>query len=94
MIYDLEKENSELIINANATHSHGMCQPLSQLADKNINAVVCIGMGSGAFRKLINAGIKAYRANVSTVEEIIKNFKCNLLEEFSSENICANHSCH
>ena len=61
-IYDTEKNTVELIDNANQHHSHGMCHPMGSLTGKNIDAVVCGGMGARAVEKLNNSGIKTYRA--------------------------------
>ncbi|MFH2137283.1 MAG: NifB/NifX family molybdenum-iron cluster-binding protein [Candidatus Omnitrophota bacterium] len=93
-IFDETDENFEIINNANAHHAHGMCQPLSQISGKNINVVVCGGIGARAIQKLNNEGIKAYQASCGTVAEIIKEFKENKLEEITVNNACADHGCH
>ena len=94
MIYDAETGTFEVITNTNMHHSHGMCQPLSLIGDKHIDAVVCQGMGMGAFQKLSSKGIKAYKVNAKSVEQLIKDYKGKLLEEISFENACAGHGCH
>lgn len=94
MIYDTDSDTFETLANTNMHHSHGMCQPLSILGNKHIEAVVCQGMGMGAFQKLKSSGTKAYRTNVKTVEQLIKEFKDNILEEITIENTCAGHNCH
>jgi predicted Fe-Mo cluster-binding NifX family protein len=94
MIYDAETGTFEVITNTNMHHSHGMCQPLSLIGDKQIDAVVCQGMGMGAFQKLQTKGIKAYKANAKTVEQLVKDFNSKLLEEITFENTCAQHNCH
>jgi len=93
-IYDTEKDKFEVIDNSNQHHAHGTCHPLGMLDGKNINAVVCGGMGARAVQLLNDAGIKAYRADASTVEEIIKKLKDKKLEEITVENACAQHGCH
>lgn len=94
MIYDVETDNFEFLANTNMHHSHGMCHPLSILGDKQIDAVVCGGMGAGAFQKLKNSGIKAYRTDAKFVEQLIKDYKGNLLQEITFENTCSGHGCH
>jgi predicted Fe-Mo cluster-binding NifX family protein len=94
MIYDAETGTFEFIHNTNMHHSHGMCQPLSLIGDKQIDAVGCQGMGMGAFQKLQTKGIKAYKANAKTVERVAKDFNDKLLEEITFENTCAQHGCH
>ena len=94
IIYDIAAANYEVITNTNSHHSHGMCQPLSLLGDKQIDAIICQGMGLGAFQKITNAGMKAFRADARTVEQVIKDYKGKVLEKISIENTCQNHSCH
>jgi predicted Fe-Mo cluster-binding NifX family protein len=94
MIYEIETDSYEFIPNTNSHHTHGMCQPLGVIGDKQIDAVVCQGMGMGAFQKLSSKGIKAYKVNAKSVEELIKDYKGKLLEEISLENACAGHGCH
>ncbi len=93
-IYDTEKGEVEIIDNSNQHHSHGTCHPMSSLSDKNIDAVVCGGMGARAIMKLNEAGIKAYRANGGIVEEISKQFANGGLEEITAQNACQQHNCH
>jgi len=92
-IYDTEKGDVEIINNSNQHHSHGMCQPMSSLSDKKIDAVVCGGMGARAVQKLNEGGIKTYRAVPGTVEEIVKRYGQDDLEEITAENACSQHSC-
>lgn len=94
LIYDNEKEAFEVINNSDNHHMHGMCHPLKALDNKGIDAVVCGGMGARAVQKLNEGGIKAYRANVETVVEIVKRYKEGKLEEITVKNACINHSCH
>lgn len=93
-IYDTDKDSVEVVANNNQHHSHGTCHPMGVLNGKKINAVVCGGMGARAVQLLNDAGIKAYRADASTVEEIIKKLKDKKLEEITVENACAQHGCH
>jgi len=93
-IYDTDKDSVEIIDNANQHHSHGMCHPMGSLTGKNIDAVVCGGMGGGAVLKLNEGGIKAYRASIGTVMEIASQFKNSKLEEITVQNACSQHSCH
>jgi predicted Fe-Mo cluster-binding NifX family protein len=93
-IYDTEKETFSTVDNTNAHHSHGMCHPIGVLGTSTIDAVVCQGMGMRAVQKLNEANIKAYRAVAETVDQIIKKFKNNELEELNAQNSCAGHGCH
>jgi predicted Fe-Mo cluster-binding NifX family protein len=71
-----------------------MCTPLGALSGKNIDAVVCGGMGARAVQKLNEAGIKAYRVTTGTVQEIIDSLKKGGLEEITVQNACMRHNCH
>jgi predicted Fe-Mo cluster-binding NifX family protein len=93
-IYDTEKGEVEVINNDNQHHSHGMCHPMNALVGKNIDAVVCGGMGARAIMKLNEAGIKAYRAIPGSVEDIAKQFAKGGLEEITAQNACQQHNCH
>jgi predicted Fe-Mo cluster-binding NifX family protein len=94
LIYDMDKATFEAVSNSDSHHIHGMCHPLKVLENKAIDAVVCRGMGARAVQKLNEGGIKAYRASGETVEELIKKYKEDALEEITANNACTNHSCH
>ena len=93
-IYDTDKGDVEVVTNDNQHHSHGMCQPMSALIGKSINAVVTGGMGARAVQKLNEGGIKAYRAIPGTVAGIVNQFTKGGLEEITVDNACAQHGCH
>jgi len=94
LIYDTANGNFEVIGNSDNHHMHGMCHPLKALENRDIGAVVCGGMGARAVQKLNESGIKTYRANEETVEEIIERYKEGGLEKITIKNACANHNCH
>jgi predicted Fe-Mo cluster-binding NifX family protein len=93
-IYDTDADIVEIIDNSNQHHSHGMCQPMAALNGKNIDAVVCGGMGMRAVQKLNESGIKAYLASAGTVEEIVDQYKSGGLNEITAQNACNQHDCH
>jgi len=71
-----------------------MCQPMSSLIGKSIDAVVTGGIGSRAVQKLNEGGIKAYRTIPGTVADIVSQFTKGGLEEITAQNACAQHGCH
>jgi len=71
-----------------------VANPLETLDNKGIDAVVCGGMGARAVQKLNEGEIRVYRASAELVEEIIKTYKEDKLEEIAVDNACINHSCH
>jgi predicted Fe-Mo cluster-binding NifX family protein len=93
LIYDLEKEETKVIKNGDAEHAHGMCQPLKALGGEAVNSILVGGIGAGALMKLNNQGIKAFRAENTTVLENIKLLERNALEEFFINNSCNHHDC-
>ena len=93
-IIDTDKDTVEIISNANQHHSHGMCQPMSALDGKSIDAVVTGGMGGRAVQKLNESGIKAYREIPGTVADIVSQFTKGGLDEITINNACSQHGCH
>jgi predicted DNA-binding protein (UPF0251 family)/predicted Fe-Mo cluster-binding NifX family protein len=93
-IYDTATGDAEVVENANQHHSHGTCHPMSALAGRKIDAVVCAGMGARAVGKLNEGGIKVYTAASGTVADVAGQFLKGGLEEITAENACAQHHCH
>lgn len=91
VIVDADTEESQIIDNQNLDHTHGNCQPLVALGGTQVDAVVVGGIGGGALRKLLNEGIKAYRAVEGTVLENLALVKDDKLDEFSPEHTCQGH---
>jgi predicted Fe-Mo cluster-binding NifX family protein len=92
-VFDAETKAWEVIDNSHEHHAHGMCQPLASLAGRNIDVVVCGGMGARAVQKFNEAGIKVYRAVQGTVSDIARLFSEGALEEITLANSCAHHTC-
>ncbi|MFH1756293.1 MAG: NifB/NifX family molybdenum-iron cluster-binding protein [Candidatus Latescibacterota bacterium] len=92
-IYDTDEDSIVTVSNDNQDHMHGACQPAALLVGRDIQAVVCRGMGARALQKLMAAGIKAYLSDCITVEDIIGSFKQNQLHELKAEDCCRDHHC-
>jgi predicted Fe-Mo cluster-binding NifX family protein len=93
-IYDDGKDTFEVIDNPNKHHVHGTCRPTSVLIGKNINIVVCGGMGVRAIQDLNKKGIRVYRATADIVEEVITRYEHGRFEEITIEDACSQHNCH
>ncbi|MCG6910830.1 MAG: diguanylate cyclase [Deltaproteobacteria bacterium] len=91
VIVDTDAELSRTIDNRNLEHTHGNCQPLVALGNTEVDAVVVGGIGGGALRKLLNAGIKAYRAVEGTVLDNLVLVNDGKLPEFSKDHTCQGH---
>ena len=64
------------------------------LVDKDIDLVVCGGMGARAIQKLNEVGIRVFRAVPGTVEEIVVQYAESRLAEMTPEDACGHHGCH
>lgn len=94
-IFDSNSNQVQFLDNSNSNHVHGQCNPVGQLKNYNIEAVIVSGMGMNALKQLNNFGIKVYKLNVPvTVSELIKNFNNYLNEELSFEDCCTHHGTH
>ncbi len=93
-IYDTDKDGCEMVDNSNQHHIHGTCNPIDALSGKEIDAVVCNGMGKRAIQKLNENGIRAYRASGTNVREVIEKFHENELKAMTMENACHRHGRH
>ncbi|UCG50270.1 MAG: NifB/NifX family molybdenum-iron cluster-binding protein [Phycisphaerales bacterium] len=92
-ICDTETATFETIENTNGRHVHGACRPMARLAGSGIDAVVCRAMGRRALQQLNRNGLKAYRADASTVSQIVKMCADGAIEEMTAESACTNHRC-
>ena len=91
VIVDTDTQASHTIDNQNLNHTHGNCQPLVALGGTKVDAVVVGGIGGGALRKRLNAGIKAYRAVDGSVLDNLALISDGKLDEFSPEHTCQGH---
>ncbi|MCM8783156.1 MAG: hypothetical protein NC818_00020 [Candidatus Omnitrophica bacterium] len=51
-------------------------------------------MGKRAVQVLNASGIKVYRVDGETVDEVIREFNQGFLEEITPEDSCSQHRCH
>jgi len=91
LIVNTETLSTRAIVNTNAQHSHGMCQPLAALSSEKLDAIVVGGIGMGALNKLRASGIKVYMGRQTTVEQVITEFKAGKLNEVTPQTACAHH---
>jgi predicted Fe-Mo cluster-binding NifX family protein len=94
MIVDTDASQCRLIVNNNAHHAHGMCQPLAALAGEAVDGIIVGGIGMGALMKLQAAGIAVYRAAHPTVGEAVAAFKAGSLQPVAENEACAGHHGH
>jgi predicted Fe-Mo cluster-binding NifX family protein len=92
-IVDTKTGKIEVLDNAQAVHEHGACNPAAAIAGKNVEAVICGGMGARAVQKLNAAGIKVFFGSFTAVSDAVEVFKKNEIQEMSVEGSCREHSC-
>ncbi len=91
VIVDTQNMQAEEIKNGDLHHSHGMCQPLKALGNREVDAIVVAGIGIGALMKLKTQGIEVYRAVEGTVRLNIDLLQEQKLPRFDPELTCAGH---
>jgi predicted Fe-Mo cluster-binding NifX family protein len=94
-LFDSDTNGVDFLSNDNHQHLHGQCQPAVSIINKNIQAVVCAGMGVRAITNLNAAGIKVYRClKAQFLEDAISEITNNRIQEMKSEQACSEHRCH
>jgi predicted Fe-Mo cluster-binding NifX family protein len=91
IVVDSETDDVTTINNQDLDHQHGNCQPLQALGGKIVDAVIVGGIGAGALRKLVDAGIRTYRAAEGTVSENLDLIKAEKLPDFTLDQTCKGH---
>ena len=88
LLYDSEKESEEIVVNSDNEHTHGMCEPMKSISNRNIHSVIVGGIGKRALEKLHSMKIKVYKSESKTVVENIELFNKSLLKEFTPDDGC------
>ncbi len=70
---------------------HGACTPVDTLARFDVLAVVCQGLGQGAFVRLRDMGIDVFRTDCETVDEALAAYKAHTLAPMSEDGLCHGH---
>ena len=92
ILVDAETEELSTVENQDLNHAHGNCQPLAALGGVDVDAVVVGGIGGGALRKLVDAGVRTYRAVEGTVSENLNLIKAEKLPDFTLDQTCKGHT--
>ena len=91
VLVDAQTDALEIVNNADAGHLHGNCQPLKALGHNPVDAVVVGGIGAGALRKLLAAGIRVYRAVEGSVRENLHLARIERLPAITLDQTCGGH---
>jgi predicted Fe-Mo cluster-binding NifX family protein len=94
ILIDPETMEHDSVVNNNAHHAHGMCNPLAALDSHLIDAMLLNSIGRRALEKLNAMGITVYRSNASTVEEAVREHMEGIFEVINIDSACAQHGQH
>ena len=85
IIYDLEKDEFQVIENKGYTASGGAgIASAQQLIDKSIDVVISGSFGPNAYNLLNSSGIKMYKGEDISIKELIEKYKSGKLEEIKT----------
>ena len=91
VVVDTEKNELWKIQNQDLHHIHGACNPIRALDGQQLDSLVVGGIGGGALLKLNALGIRVYGAGAQKVNENLKLFKEDSLEELTMDHSCKAH---
>jgi predicted Fe-Mo cluster-binding NifX family protein len=91
LIVDTDSLECKPVLNTNAHHSHGMCQPLAILGGEKFDGIVVGGIGMGALNKLKSANIKVYKSAFPSIKETLSAYKNGKLLEVDPNQACSGH---
>ena len=91
LIVDTDSSACRALVNGNAHHDHGQCQPLGALAGENLDALVVSGIGRGALARLHAAGLRVFLAGGGTVETVLAELAAGELPLATLATACQGH---
>ncbi len=91
MLVDTDSKEATAISNSDQHHSHGECNPLKTLADRQIDGIVVGSIGAGALNHLTRSGLRVFKAQGATVRENTDLIISNVLPEFTGRDCCPGH---
>ena len=89
---DTDSEGLDIQRNGGAHHVHGACRPLELLGTRDVEAVVCRGLGKRAFSRLRDGGIGVFVTLEKDVEATARAYMDGRLRQLTSEEACHGHS--
>ncbi len=91
VVVDTDTDRTEVVLNENAHHAHGGCQPLAAFGEKPLDAVLVGGIGRRAIIRLQEVGTSVYRAVEGSVADNLRRLQAGDLEELTPSSGCAGH---
>ena len=74
--------------------AEGECAPVSEMVRRGVEAVVCGGLGQGAFARLQAQGIQVFRTEHKTVADLLADLSRQALAPMEPAGLCAGHHHH
>jgi predicted Fe-Mo cluster-binding NifX family protein len=90
-LYDSDSGEIQLVKNRNASHAHGTCHPMTQLARYHVDSIICSGIGRRAIEMLKNDGVTVYQSDKKTVAEVVEQINKKELSEVDPATACKGH---
>jgi predicted Fe-Mo cluster-binding NifX family protein len=91
-VIDTDTDGVELLNNANLSHQHGNCNPVSSVESHGVDAIVCGGLGKRALARLQASGYTVYLSDALTVRDVLVGYRGGMLREASMDEACGGHS--
>lgn len=79
------------MLNRDAGHVHGQCNPVEQLAGHDIEAMIVGGIGRRALQKLTAAGIRVYSTELLSVGDAVAALLAGELSPLDPADACTDH---
>ncbi|HEX9021775.1 MAG TPA: NifB/NifX family molybdenum-iron cluster-binding protein [Nitrospirota bacterium] len=92
VIVDTNSNILEIVNNRDQHHSHGACNPMKALDNRQVDAIVVGGIGAGALTRLNQMGITVHRAQAATIRENVALFAAQTLPALTLQGCCGGHS--
>lgn len=86
VVYNTADSALEVTQNSLKEHIHGVNCPGTVFSEKDIDCVICNGIGGSALDNFINAGIKVYKAEGNTIAEALANFENKVSVEIAHDS--------
>jgi predicted Fe-Mo cluster-binding NifX family protein len=87
----VDTESGEVAVLPNAPHGEGHCHPTDPLEGREVQAVLCSGVGRRAVASLAGAGIQVLVTDARRVDEAIAAFRRGALRALGVNEACAGH---
>jgi predicted Fe-Mo cluster-binding NifX family protein len=91
---DTETDQVEIVQNRGHHHRPGECSPASNLQPREIDAVVCAGMGKRALLSLQEAGIDVFLSKADTVRDVLAAIREKKYQRLTADEACGGRHGH